>query len=117
MKIFFYVKTNHRCPVKDFIEKLESRDKAKVLACLKNIEELGFDCPRVEFRQMDQRLWEIKIRSGSSGFRIFYVSLKNNILVLLHAYKKQSQKAPQKELDLAKQRMREVIADEKNYTG
>jgi phage-related protein len=35
--------------------------------------------------------------------------------MLLHGYKKQSQKAPKKEIDTAMQRMLEVIACEKNY--
>lgn len=94
MKIIFFRK-NNKSPVKEFIEKLEVKDRAKILACLKNVEELGFDCPRVQFRQIRRQLWEIKIRSASAGFRFFYVSLKikTNVLILLHAYKKQTQKA------------------------
>jgi len=33
--------------------------------------------------------------------------------VLLHAYKKQSQKAPKREIDLAKRRMKQVLALQK----
>lgn len=117
MEIFFYVaKNNDKCPVKEFIEKLQSRDRAKVLACLKSVEELGFACPRVEFRQIHKRLWEIKIRSASAGFRIFYVNIKTNTLILLHGYKKQSQKAPKKEIEIAEQRLLEVTNHEKDYT-
>jgi phage-related protein len=61
-------------------------------------------------------LWEIKIQSASAGYRIFYVSIKANILVLLHAYKKQSQKAPQKEIEVAEQRMMEVMKYENDNT-
>jgi phage-related protein len=48
-------------------------------------------------------MWEIKISSASGGYRIFYIGLKTNTntMVLLHAYKKQSQKAPKKEIDTA----------------
>src|SRR3990167_8338497 len=102
MNIIFYVKkNNNRCPVKEFIEKLEVKDRAKILACLKSIEELGFHSPRVQFRQIRGQLWEIKIRSSSSGFRIFYASFKASTLVLLHAYQKQSKKAPNKEIETA----------------
>jgi phage-related protein len=117
MDIIFYVKkNNNKCPVKEFIKKLGTKDKAKILACLKNVEEFGFDSPRVQFRQIRGRLWEIKIRSSSGGFRIFYVGLKANTLVLLHAYKKQSQKAPTKEIETAEQRLFEVTDNEKDYT-
>lgn len=85
------------------------------MACLKSIEELGFDSPRVEFRQIRGRLWEIKIRSSSGGFRIFYVGFKANTLVLLHAYQKQSQKAPVKKIETAEKRLFEVTNNEKDY--
>lgn len=114
MEIVFFVKNNNRCPVKEFIENLEVNDRAKILACLKNIEELGFDCPRVEFRQIRGQLWEIKIRSSSAGFRIFYVAFRTKTLVLLHAYQKQSKKAPKNEIETALQRLHEVLEHEKN---
>ncbi len=116
MKILFYNK-NNRQPVVEVIEELESKDRAKILACLKCIEELGFNCPRVEFRQIRGQLWEIKIKTHNVGFRIFYVVIKDMTMILLHAYKKQSQKAPPKEIDLAEKRMLEVLKYEKDYVG
>jgi phage-related protein len=113
MKIVFYGKK--RRPVVDFIDKLPSKDQARIVACLKSIEELGFDCPRVEFRQITGKLWEIKISTAGSRYRIFYVTIKRKLLVLLHAYKKQSQKAPKKELAIAEKRLMEVLNDESFY--
>ena len=116
MKIIFYSKKNGQCPVRDFILSMQLKDKAKVLACLKSIEDLGFASPRVEFRQIDGRLWEIKIKTFSAGFRIFYVKICGNVVVLLHCYKKQTQKAPAKEILIAEKRMLEVIDEENNHT-
>ncbi len=113
MKIIFYNK-NNRPPVVDVIEDLESKDRAKILACLKCIEELSFYCPRVEFRQIKGRLWEVKIKTQNIGFRIFYVVI-GGIMILLHAYSKQSHKAPLKEINLAEKRMLEVLNNEENY--
>ena len=84
MNIIFY-EHNNRCPVYDFIKKLEATDRARILASLKNIEELGLDSPRVEFRQIRGRLWEIKIKTKHTGYRIFYVAVTLKTLVLLHA--------------------------------
>lgn len=113
MRVVFY--GIRRRPVIDFIERLTAQDQAKVLACFKSIEELGFDCPRVNFRQMSGKLWEIKIQTSSAGYRIFYVTLSKDVLVLLHAYKKQSQKAPKKEIELAEKRLMEVLNEESFY--
>ena len=114
MKIVFY--GTKRKPVADFIERLTVKDQAKILACLKSVEELGFICPRVIFRQISGKLWEIKIETHGSGYRIFYVTLKRDLLVLLHAYKKQSQKAPKKEIEIAEKRLMEVLHDESFYS-
>lgn len=116
MELIFYTKQNGTCPVEEFIDKLQLRDRAKVLSCLRNVEELGFDSPRVAFRQIRGRLWEIKIKTADTGVRIFYVTIKKGHLVLLHAYKKESQKAPIREINVAEQRMQEVMSHEKNYT-
>jgi phage-related protein len=113
MRIVFYKST--RIPVRDFIDTMGKQDQAKVLACLKNIEDLGFDSPRVQFRQIRGKLWEIKIHASGGGYRFFYVSLHSDVLVLLHAYKKQSQKAPNKEIGIAEKRLLEVLKNESYY--
>lgn len=113
--IFFSKQQNGRYPVKEFIEKLDTKDRAKVLACLKSVEELGFHCPRVDFRQIRGQLWELKIKAANGNYRIFYVCLKGEALVLLHSYQKQSQKAPKKEIETAEERMLEVLKNEQDY--
>lgn len=112
MKIVFYQST--RVPVQDFIQHLPVQDRAKVLACLKSIEDMEFESPRVQCRQIKGKLWEIKIRA-TVGYRIFYVLLQKKVCVLLHAYQKQSQKAPTKELAVAEKRMLEVIRHANDY--
>lgn len=114
MKVVFYGKK--RFPVADFISKLSVKDQAKILACLKNIEDIGLNSPRVSCRQILGKLWEIRISSTDSRYRVFYVVVNERVIVLLHAYKKQTQKAPRKELKIAGQRLLEVLKDESVYT-
>jgi hypothetical protein len=71
MKIYFYQSQANHCPVKDFINDLQLKDKAKVLACLKSVEELSFDCPRAQFRQIKGQLWEIKVRQQAQVLDCF----------------------------------------------
>lgn len=116
MKILFY-KPNKRSPVQGFIRKLQPDDRLRILACLRSIEELGLDCPRVQFRQIRGKLWEIKIKTPCSGYRIFYVVIKQAKMVLLHTYKKKTQRTPSKEIEIAEKRMQEVLDDEKIYSA
>jgi len=55
---------------------------------------------------------EIKIRTQGGGYRFFYITLKKDTMVLLHAYKKQSQKAPKNEIEIALKRLKEVLNDD-----
>ncbi len=115
MKLFLYTKSNGRSPILDYINDLSLKDKARILACLESIEEMGFDTPRVAFRHIENKLWEIKIKLSSGGHRIFYITLAKTKIILLHAYKKQSQKAPKKEIEIALTRLKEVEANDKYY--
>lgn len=112
MKVTFYEKPNGKHPVAEFIDKLPKPEQSRITGCLASIELMGFDTPRVQFRQIRGALWEIKIRTSRSSYRIFYVCTQKRALVLLHAYKKQSQKAPKKEIEVAEKRMLEVLHDE-----
>ncbi|MBI4212406.1 MAG: type II toxin-antitoxin system RelE/ParE family toxin [Deltaproteobacteria bacterium] len=41
--------------------------------------------------------------------RVFYVTIKQEEIVLLHAYKKQGQKLPLREREVALRRMKEIL--------
>lgn len=115
MKVLFF--KSNKTPVLEFIRSLEIEERARILACLKSMEDLGIDyCPRVQFRQIKGKLWEIKIKASKSDYRIFYAMVAKNTIVLLHAYKKQSQKAPAKEIKIAEKRLFEVLENENHYT-
>jgi phage-related protein len=50
----------------------------------------------------------LHIEAGASH-RVFYVVVNGPMIVLLHSYKKQSQKAPTREIKIAERRMKEVL--------
>ena len=76
------------------------------MAALDQIERHGFDAVRVQFRQIEGKLWEIRI----SAHRVFYVLIEREEMVLLHAYRKQGQKLPLKEREVAMKRMKELLS-------
>ena len=114
MKIEFYQGSNNRSPVLDFIKKQIVQDRARILAILQDVEECGYDAPRVKLRQIRGKLWEVKIKGKDSEYRIFYITITNEKMVLLHAYKKKTQKAPTNEINIAEKRMKEVIDEKDN---
>ena len=109
MQIKRYRTRSGRCPVDDYLNKLSKEDRADIVAVLEVVEEHGLDAPLVSMRQIKGKLWELRISQN----RIFYVVIKGDTLVLLHAYKKQGQKAPRHEIETALRRMAEVFEEDK----
>lgn len=109
MRIVFYKKENGREPVKENIFELQKNEIAEVFGILQDIERNNFNATRCEFRQIDGKLWEIKIKLPNTGYRIFYTIIEIDLMILLHSYKKQSQKAPKNELEIAFKRLKDII--------
>jgi phage-related protein len=109
MKIDFYETTAGRSPVEDYIGDLPKADKARFVDVFEGIEKHGLECPRVQFKPLPGKLWEIKFSSQGGGFRIAYVIVEKDTMVWLHVFKKTTQKTPLQDLDLAEKRMKEVL--------
>ena len=90
----------------EFIQGLATPERARLFEALDQVERHGLDAIRVQFRQIEGKLWEIK----ASAHRIFYVVIEREEMVLLHAYKKQGQKLPIKERDIAIRRLKELLS-------
>jgi phage-related protein len=74
-------------------------------ASIRALQSFGLKAPGLVTRQLDGKLWEIK----ASEQRVFYCVATGPIVWLLHAYRKTTQKAPRRELELARERMKEVL--------
>lgn len=109
MRINFYETTSGQAPCEKFIETLPKGDKARLAEVIVGLEKDGLAYSRAQFRQLQGKLWEIKFSSASGGFRMAYVLLTQDEIVILHIFKKTTQKTPQKDLDLAEKRMKEVL--------
>jgi hypothetical protein len=81
MEIKFFTLPSGKSPVLSFLQSLEKPDRAKIFGCLESIEEFGFDCSRVDFRQIDGKLWEIKIKTASADSDFFMGGPKNCFLL------------------------------------
>ena len=106
---FFKDKKGHQ-PAKEYILKLaKKKDKDSRINLNKNdyIEALKQNGTRLGMpfiRHIENDLWELR----PLGNRIFFVVWIDGIFVLLHGYEKKSQKTPEKELNRARQEMKEL---------
>ena len=110
MQVLFYQTGSGRCPVRDDLDALPVRASAHAYEILEGIERHGFQAPRVVFRHLQGKLWEIKADLPDlGGYRIFYCVMERDTMLLLHAYAKKSQKAPRKEIETALRRMADAM--------
>jgi len=91
VKITFYRTAGGASPVEKYLVDLDSKERAAVADALKAIEIKG-------------KLWEMK----ASQQRVFYVVVMGGEMVLLHAAKKEGQKADRGDVETAELRFREV---------
>ena len=55
---------------------------------------------------------EIRVRGAGSTVRVFYYVRKKDAIIVFHAFHKKSQKTPLRELNMARQRLKEVLNEE-----
>ncbi|MFQ6024071.1 MAG: type II toxin-antitoxin system RelE/ParE family toxin [Acidiferrobacterales bacterium] len=53
-------------------------------------------------------VWEIKVRDESKQYRVFYVVKRREAIHVLHAFEKTSRKTAKADIELGKQRLKEV---------
>ena len=109
MQIYFYKTNAGNSPIERFIDKLPEIDQSRFLEIIDELETHGLNAGRIVFKPIDGKLWEIKFKSRTSGYRVLYILLDRNEMIWLHAFSKKTQKIPQAELKLARRRMREVL--------
>ena len=105
MRLVYYQTTRGVAPVAEYPESLDSRERATLAAAFEKSSERGLDARGVGFRQIDGKLWEIRV----SAHPVFYVLLRKDEMVLLHAYRKRMRKTPPREIEIARRRMWEVL--------
>jgi len=109
-EIVAYQDEQARQPVNDFIASLPQKDQARVYWTLDLLREFGLGLRMPYARPVHGKLWELRIQSGRNIYRVFYFAHTGRRFVLLHAFRKKTQKTPRNELDIAERRLNDVLA-------
>jgi phage-related protein len=73
------------------------------------IEQFGFGAlPRDSVKHLEGRLWELRVTGRSGISRAIYVTAIGQRVVIVRVFVKKTQKTPQRELELARERARSV---------
>ncbi len=106
-KVNFFQTNRGESPVQEFIKQQDDATYAKILLSIKFLSDNGPFLKPPYIKKLKEKLYELRI-SGKVSIRVFY-TIFNNEYYLLHAFKKQSQKTPPKEIKMAVDRMKQLI--------
>ncbi len=112
MRIVLYYPNGNEGPVAGYLERLaKERPKAfaRIVIDLEVLAAEGLRCRQVTIRPLGNKLWELKRLYDGTQYRVFFVVLEQAVW-LLHVIEKKSAKTPQGDLELARRRLKEVLA-------
>jgi len=112
-KVIFYTDDSLKSPLAGFIESLPDKQAAKVLREISLFEKVGINSVYPQTSKIignDYKgLRELRIRFSKNSIRIIYFLHIEGTFVLLHGFKKKTSKISKRELEIAKNRMKEYI--------
>ncbi len=103
-KIEFYESARGEKFVESFANSLEVSTRAKLTKLLDLLEKYGPHLSMPHSKIITSGLYELRVR-GKIEIRVLY-TFKGEQIILLHAFKKQTQKTPDKEIATASQRLK-----------
>lgn len=116
-KVEHYKTGSGRDPVKDYIDnvsrKYGTKDVAAIHIAITLLEKHGFDANRYKkqlIKKLDKDIYEL--RPGDN--RILFFFFDGEMFVLLHGFRKKTQKTPKHEIETAKDQMDEYIRRKRN---
>lgn len=111
-KTHYFVLSNKRAPVRDFIDPLDITAQRKFFYKIELLEEFGKRLPEPHAKHLDDGIYELRFEGADGAIRVLYFFFVGNKIILTNAFKKKRQKAPMKEIKLAKQR-RKLYAEKR----
>ncbi|MYC78380.1 type II toxin-antitoxin system RelE/ParE family toxin [Candidatus Poribacteria bacterium] len=109
-EISFYRTASGHCPVEEFLDSLTARQSTKVTWTLQLIEELEF-VPKQYFKKLvgTDNIWEVRVNIGRDTFRLLSFFDGPKLVVLNHAFAKQTRRIPRSAIRLAEQRKQDYF--------
>ncbi len=101
--IIFVETSRGERPVQEFIKSLDEKTQSKTMTMIDLLENYGNLLRMPYSKKLTSDLFELRIRS-KQDVRIIY-SFKNRNIYILHAFKKQTNKTPIKEIETAQKRL------------
>jgi len=100
-RVFHYERKSGECPVREFLDTLGVKERAKVLAAVDLLEEEGPNLHRPYADYLRDGIHELRVRVSRVRYRVLYFFWKRGDIVLTHGITKKTRRVPETEIDRA----------------
>jgi len=115
-RVKFYRNSYHgKEPVYEYINKLDKKNKAKVLKYIEFLRLHDGYLDEPYSRHIKGKIRELRIDFFGNRHRIFYFAFMRKAIILLHAFRKKTDKTPDSEIKKADTNYQDVINHPKLY--
>ncbi len=101
VKVEFFVLPDGTVPVQNYLESLDSKQKAKTARVINQLSELGTELRMPNSEPLSDGLFQLRTHFRNDQIRIIYFFVVNSKAVLTNAFTKKTRKTPKKEIKLA----------------
>ena len=100
-EIKLYKTETGECPMQDFISSLSEKSKKKLHGAIDYLKERGTELHRPQSALLRDGIRELRVQLQGRNTRTLYFFVFNDYIILTHAFTKNEQKVPDKEIDRA----------------
>ena len=103
----FYQEEDGSAPVEEFLAVLPVEKRAKALAIVRRLEEVGPALPFPYSSQVRGKVRELRTQHGKDKIRILYFADRRRWFILLHGLVKRTEALGERDIKVAEQRRRQ----------
>ncbi len=107
-EIDFFKLDNGKCPVVEYLDKADTKMRAKILWTIGLLETNGNTLGMPYSEYLQDGIFELRVKQGNDISRILYFFYIGRKIILTHGFTKKTNKVPKSELEMAK-RYRDIF--------
>ncbi len=113
-QVMFFADKEGTCPLLTWMDELPEKVQLKCIERIERLSEEGYELRRPEADTLRAGIHELRFRSRRVNYRLLYF-FHNNAAIVTHGITKEG-KVPDREVDLAVDRMQLFISDPAKHT-
>ena len=109
-KAVYYEDARGRRPVEEFVEEFDSKTKGKILARIEFLVTHWYEIRRPYVDKIDRDMYELRVDFAWNSVRIIYAYMFKDYIVLLHGFRKKTDKIRECDISIASKRVADFKA-------